>query len=250
MDLNFTIRNIVEDLTRSNAALVYNTRMILSPAHEDILRRYAQAVAGAPHSLALTATRDPEEFWNRHVLDALALAELVPENLRSQGLQVLDVGTGNGIPGIPIAVTHPQWQIYMIDSNNKKCGFLDTIINLYDINNATIVAARMEEFSHWDKRETFDIVFSRALAKLPVALELSAALIKLGGLLVVPHGTSSEEELQLASQAVALLGLKHRQSISYQPIKDLSFVALVFEKISLTPSKYPRPSGVPQKRPL
>lgn len=219
----------------------------LTPAQETVLRKYAQSVVEAPRHLSLTATRDGEEFWSRHVLDALALLETVPASLRSGPARVLDVGSGNGIPGIPIAVIIPEWTINLLDSNSKKCGFIDTFCKIESIKNVHVIAARAEDIGHQSsQRSSYDIVFARALGKLPVALELSAPFLKNGGLLFVPHGTSWDSELASSKKAMKELAV---EIISESRYGD-GFVAIIFKKIGDTPSKYPRAVGIPTKRPL
>src|SRR5690348_16995610 len=110
----------------------------LSPSRrlpKELLEKYVAAVLSAPHSLALTATRDAKEFWERHVLDALKISEVLPVELHKRSLRVLDVGSGNGVPGLPIGIALPDWQVILLDSNNKKCGFLDTFCKFNAIKN-------------------------------------------------------------------------------------------------------------------
>jgi 16S rRNA (guanine527-N7)-methyltransferase len=223
--------------------------MIQSPSKE-LLEKYVQAVLGAPESLHLTATRDPLEFWQRHVMDALKLAELFPPSDHQKKLHVLDIGSGNGVPGIPIAIAVPEWQVDLLDSNNKKCGFLDMFCNNSGIKNVHVIAARAEIFGHGTNRESYDIVFARALDKLPAAIELTSPLVKVYGKVIVPHGTSWRDELKKSKKAMKELGLINMDQVQYDLGKGVQFTALVFEKLHHTPEKYPRAVGVPHKRPL
>src|SRR5882672_10265519 len=141
---------------------------------KELLEKYVQAVLAAPESLHLTATREPAEFWRRHVLDALKLVDLFPPSDHKKPYKVLDVGSGNGIPGIPAAIAVPAWDVDLLDSNNKKCGFLDMFCNFNAIKNVHTVAGRAEVLGHKTMREAYDIVFARALGKLPTALELAS----------------------------------------------------------------------------
>src|SRR5437016_5499744 len=156
---------------------------------KELLEKYVEAVMSAPRSLGLTAARDSADFWQRHVLDALKLVELFPPSTHERPLKVLDVGSGNGIPGLPAAIAVPHWSVDLLDSNNKKCGFIDMFCKFNSIGNAHVLPGRAEEFAHSEHRESYDIVFARALGKLPVALELAAAFVVVGGTLIVPHGT-------------------------------------------------------------
>jgi len=215
------------------------SKYLMTNDQEALLRKYAEAVVQSPPHLHLTADREIGLFWKRHVLEAVALLEVIPP-LHTE-VKVLDIGSGNGIPGIPIAILRPSWQVYLLDSDNKKCGFLDTFCKFNAIENAQVIACRAEDMATKKWRESFNYVISRALAKLPTALELSSAYLMIGGRLIVPHGTSLESELARSRHAVIELGL------AFEGYKN---GALYFMKTKETPEKYPRRSGVPSRRPL
>jgi 16S rRNA (guanine527-N7)-methyltransferase len=217
----------------------------------ELLDKYVQAVLAAPSSLGLTATRDPAEFLERHVLDALKVLALLPPSMHQSKFKVIDIGSGNGIPGIPIAIAVPNWQVFLLDSNNRKSGFLDMFCNYNKIENAHVLTGRAESFAHQDEyRGQFDIAFARALGKLPVALELTVPYLKRNGLLVIPHGDSHKSEVANSQRALNELGAVLQDSIPYQLNPQVSFTALIFSKRSDTPERYPRKPGIPRKRPL
>jgi len=219
----------------------------MTPEQETLLRRYVEEVIRSP--LHLTADRDLRKFWLRHVQDAVKLLEAIPLEHRKHGARILDVGSGNGIPGIPIAVLDPTWSVELLDSDNKKCGFLDMFCKKHAIRNCRIIVGRAEVLGQAALRQSYDIVFSRALGKLRIALELAGAFVKVGGILIVPHGTSWESELNEASLAMEIIGLRPLSNFVYD-LESVEFCALTFLKISDTPAIYPRPTGVPDKKPL
>jgi 16S rRNA (guanine527-N7)-methyltransferase len=219
----------------------------VTPEQETLLRRYTEDVVSSP--LHLTADRDIRQFWTRHVQDAVKLLESIPLEHRKPGTRVLDVGSGNGIPGIPVAILNPEWSIELLDSDNKKCGFLDMFCKKYAIKNCRVIVGRAEVLGKAALRQSYDVVFSRALSKLRTALELASCFAKVGGLLIVPHGTSWESELKDAAFAMEILGLKLLSNFIYD-LDNVKFCALTFLKISETPAVYPRPTGVPGKKPL
>ena len=219
----------------------------MNPQQETLLKRYVEAVVYSP--INLTADRDVRQFWARHVLDAVRLSELVPPHYRKPGTRILDVGSGNGVPGVPLAILNPEWNIEMLDSDNKKCLFIDTFCKSNGIKNAHVIVGRAETLARGALRSEYDIVFSRALGRLRVAVELTGAFVSVGGLLIVPHGTSWDSELKDSSMALELLGLKFINSIEYD-LDERKFWALMFSKIVQTPEKYPRAVGIPKKRPL
>ncbi len=220
----------------------------MNEQQENLLRRYVDAVLKAPAHLHLTADRDPTVFWARHVQDAVHLLGAIPPSQPKKTIRVVDVGSGNGVPGIPMAILQPDWEVTLLDSDNKKCGFLDMFLNLYAIKNARVVCDRAEKYAHLEK-EMYDLVTARALGKLSVALELGAAFLKPGGLLIVPHGTSWELELKKTMKASDFLGLTFLEAKPYA-LDHLSFVFLIYKKVKDTPGGYPRSIGTPAKRPL
>jgi 16S rRNA (guanine527-N7)-methyltransferase len=216
-----------------------------------MLEKYVNAVLSAPQSLGLTAARNPAEFWERHVLDALKVLDLLPGEMHTSQLRIIDVGSGNGIPGVPIAIALPQWQVSLLDSNNKRCGFLDMFCKFNKIDNVHIIPGRAELWGHDENYwECFDLAFARALGKLSVALELSAPFAKIGGSVIIPHGESYKSELARFQKAISELDIVHSESIPYHVSPGISFVALKFLKRHPTPDRYPRKPGIPHKRPL
>jgi len=218
---------------------------------KDLLEKYVSAVMNAPAALGLTATESPVEFWERHVLDALKMIELLPKNFQEAHLKVVDVGSGNGVPGIPAAIAFPNWSICLVDSNNKKCGFLDMFCKSNAIKNVRVIARHAEDYAREEGvRDSFDLGFARALSKLPVALELTLPFIKREGLLMIPHGSSYESELISAEKTMKELGAVLQSTTPYQINPDVSFTALTFLKTHQTSDKYPRKTGQARKRPL
>src|SRR4051794_31584663 len=133
-------------------------------SQKELLHKYVEAVMAAPQSLGLTAAADAAEFWERHVLDALKLLEVLPAAWLEQRLRAVDIGSGNGVPGIPIAIASPNWRVTLIDSSAKKSGFLDMFCKFNGVENVTVIPGRAEELGRReDLREQFDIGFARAL---------------------------------------------------------------------------------------
>jgi 16S rRNA (guanine527-N7)-methyltransferase len=216
---------------------------------EILLRRYAESVTKAPPHLHLTSDRDMKIFWRRHVMDAIGLFTAIPPRYLKNTMKILDAGSGNGIPGIPAAILYPSSSVDLVDSDSRKCGFLDMFCKSNMILNARVIVGRLELLAHSDMRETFDLVFSRALAKLPVAIELSGAFARIGGLLIVPHGTSWVQEIEKTKKATEMLGLRFLEPKEYL-IGDGKVSALMFEKVGSAAREFPRAAGIPAKRPL
>lgn len=154
---------------------------------------------------------------------------------------------GNGIPH-PAAISNPNWTFNLMDSNSKKCGFLDVFCKKR-INNVNVISGRAETLAHSDLRESYDLVFARAFGKAAFGVGAASGFLKVGGLLIVPHGTSWNAEVERSKKAMTELRLILRQPRS-SLVPGISFVSLEFEKISETPAKYPRAVGIPTKHPL
>jgi 16S rRNA (guanine527-N7)-methyltransferase len=219
-----------------------------NPQQDHLLDLYAQAVVSAP--INLTSETDKAIFRQRHVADAMALSgQIKAEALETPVSKVLDVGSGNGIPGLVLAILHPEWQLTLLDSSNKKCLFLDTFIKNNALQNVVVQCIRAEELAHTDQRETYDLVICRALEKLPTAIELTLPFLKQAGALIVSHGTSWQEELQRSENGLKILGGTFKKATPYS-VNNTTFYMLLFEKTGLTPERYPRNVGIPTKRPL
>ena len=226
-------------------------RKLLTTNQEALLTRYTEAVIEASDLLHLTSEKDKPFFRARHVNDAVALAQRLPAALLPhQPLQVLDVGTGNGVPGLVLAILFPEWHVDLMDSSNKKCLFLDAFIKNNAIKNVSVLCDRAEFLAHKTQREAYDLVFSRALGKLPSALELTIPFLKVDHHLIVSHGTTWQEELRRSDKALELLQTQLQQTIPYTLETYGQFMILIFKKLAPTLERYPRNVGIPTKRPL
>jgi 16S rRNA (guanine527-N7)-methyltransferase len=222
---------------------------VRTPEQDAMLKKYADAVIQAPPHLHLTSSHDVHLFWNRHVADAVQIHENIPSLYKAASRKLIDIGSGNGIPGIPFSILEPTWQVDLLDSDNKKALFIDTFISSNAISNARMIIDRAEIRAHGELRGAYDIVLARALSKLRVSLELCAGFIKVGGVLIVPHGTSWKSELGEDLSILGTLGYDKPIAVPYQ-VDSIEFVLLAFPKVAETPAKYPRRNGVPKKKPL
>ena len=140
----------------------------------------------------LTAIREPERMVTHHVLDALAVLPHLPTRGSPTAFRVLDVGSGGGVPAIPIAIARPRWQVVALDSNHKKGAFLQQAIAELPLPNAEAVIARVEEYV---PSAPFDIVISRAFSDLATFVESSARHLAANGALVAMKGVFPDEEV-------------------------------------------------------
>ncbi len=190
----------------------------------------------------LTAITEPEEVVKKHFYDSLAALPYLPD-----GAKIADVGTGAGFPAIPLLIMNPTLKITLVDSLNKRITFLEEVLKTLQLS-AECVHARAEDFGRDPKyRGQFDATVSRAVASLPVLLELTVPLLRVGGKAYCYKGDVSEE-LKTAKSALHLL---HCTAETVPLASDYGARTLVIcTKNAPTPSTYPRKAGMPSKKPL
>lgn len=209
------------------------------------LGRYLAILLASNEVLNLTAITDPAEAWEKHILDALTLMPLLAEVQESGKLA--DIGSGGGVPAIPLAIVLPQLRFTLIESTAKKAAFLEAAIAALGLANASVSTDRAEDIAQDRRglRESFDVVTARALGRLNVAAELCIPLCRVGGRIVFVKGQKADEELEEARSAIEILGGAHAGTID-TPTGRL----VVVEKVARTPRTYPRAAGEPKRKPL
>lgn len=208
--------------------------------YRDILLRWNQTVN-------LTAITDPEDIAVKHFLDSLlilAVAEI------PVGASLLDVGTGAGFPGVPLKIARPDLSLTLMDSLGKRVTFLEELSQMLCQKNQ-IHHLRAEEAGHQEAfRERFDVVTARAVARLSPLCEYCLPFVRPGGFFLAMKGPGAEEELEEARQAISLLGGRVGAVDSLHLPKGDIRVIIRVEKISQTPTKYPRRQDKIKKTPL
>ena len=195
----------------------------------------------------LTAITEQEDIILKHFVDSLTIYKYIEDNKSA-----IDIGTGAGFPGIPLAILKNKNEFTLVDSLNKRINFLNEIKEKLSLKNVTNIHARAEEFGQNKKyREKFDVAVSRAVANLSILVEYLLPVVKLGGKVICMKGSNIEDELKEAEFAISTLGGKVvLKDEFYLPQSDIKRNIIVIEKIKNTPSKYPRKAGTPSKEPL
>lgn len=203
--------------------------------------------------LNLTRLLAPEEFWEKHLWDSVAgLRPLHRWGFDAQGLTVIDIGTGGGFPGLPVAILYPEHQVTLLDSTQKKIQFLNDAVATLELQNVQGVAGRAEAIAHAPShRAQYDIALIRAVASPPACAEYALPYLKIGGIAVLYQGHWTEEDGDRLQSAVKQLEGKILAVESFvTPISQSIRHCIYLQKTASTPHRYPRDVGVPAKNPL
>lgn len=207
----------------------------------------------------LTAIADPPAAWERHILDSLTLLPVLGEAAparEGEPVRVIDVGSGAGLPGIPLAIVRPDVRVTLLDATAKKCEFLRACARELGLTNVEVVCARAEQAGQdrgehsgagrvGGRRDAYDLVVARAVGRLATLAELCVPLARVGGLIALVKGEKAEEELAEAKGALHLLHAAHAGTI-----RTPTGRVVVLEKLRATPKVYPRRDGEPKRSPL
>jgi len=197
----------------------------------------------------LTAIKDLPGIEVKHFLDSLTcLLAMRP----GPAGRVVDVGTGAGFPGIPLKIVCPQIQLTLVESIGKKAEFCRHVVRSLELKGVEVIHDRVERVGHQPKhRQGYDWVLARAVAAMSVLVEYMLPLLRLGGRAILMKGEKAPAETHAAEGALRILGGRVDQLISIElPTVVETRHLVVVEKVAATPSKYPRRSGIPAKRPL
>ena len=184
----------------------------------------------------------------RHIEDALALAEI---RAPQPGERWADLGSGAGLPGLPLAACFPDTSFTLIDAQQRRLAWVAATAAELGLDNVATVHGRLEDLGHGPDRERFDVATARALGSLPVVAELGLPLVSVGGALIVPRGRPDDAELDEARLACGLLGGEVTDMVPNptSPIDPVGFVVIMTKTASTSP-RFPRRSGVPTRNPL
>ena len=223
---------------------------ILNPQSSS-LHRYRDLLLEANEQLNLTSVREPAEIERRHIAESLTVVRSIEAaGWLPSGARVIDVGSGGGLPGIPLAIARPDVQVTLLEATGKKAAFLERTAATLGLRGVRVVAARAEEAAHDPgERETYDLALARAVAALATLAELTLPFVRIGGALAAVKGSRAEEEIAEAAVAVRRCG---GGEVRVAPLMAAApnLRLIVVPKVAPTPSELPRRPGVPGKRPL
>jgi 16S rRNA (guanine527-N7)-methyltransferase len=197
----------------------------------------------------LTAILEDEEIIKKHFIDSI---KAFKREEFKQNVNVIDVGTGAGFPGIPIAIMNPNINVTLLDSLNKRIKFLDIVINKLGLKNIKTIHSRAEDGArNKNLRERFDIATSRAVANMSVLSEYCLPYVKIGGKFIALKGPAVEQEIEESNVAIKTLGGELEQICEIKiEDTDLRHNLVVVKKIKECSKTYPRKAGTISKNPI
>lgn len=211
------------------------------------LQRLVDLLTGAP-ARSVTRISDPSRIIDLHLRDSLSLLSQ-PELRRAR--RIIDIGSGAGLPGLPLAVALPQAGVFLLEANGRKCDFIREAAASLQLTNVDVVCARAEEAGRGDLRETFDAALARAVGPLEVVLEYTLPLLRQGGAALLQRGQRQSGDEESAEAVASMLGGRLERIENVQPYAEAKNLHIwVFLKTGPSPVNYPRRPGIPRKRPL
>jgi 16S rRNA (guanine527-N7)-methyltransferase len=225
------------------------SEMQLDVSHETYqnMEDYAAFLVEYNEKVNLTAITDGDGILKKHFIDSMLLNRFCAEELRADA-KLLDIGSGAGFPGVPLALLRGDLDITLMDSLNKRITFLELLRERLGLRYQAVHGRAEEMAKKPDFRESFDVVTARAVAALPTLAEYSLPFVKVGGYWLAMKGPG--EELKPALQAIRVLGGSFVRTESYHLPDGEERVIYVVKKISQTATKYPRNSGQIKSKPL
>lgn len=223
--------------------------LFYDPSVAEKYKKYMEGILEWNEKVNLTTITEPDEFIKKHYIDSLLC---VPYKEFQNAESIVDVGTGGGFPGIPLALAAPDKEFILIDSLNKRIRIIDQLCRELDITNVTAIHGRAEELARRKEyRQKFDLCVSRAVANLATLSEYCLPFIRKGGWFLAYKGPDSDKESREATKALHILGgnIRKEEKAGLADF-DLDHRIIFIEKIKDTPSKYPRKAGTPSKDPL
>ncbi len=224
-----------------------NCSEYLNEVNAEKLYRFSNILVETNKSFNLTAITDEKEIILKHFVDCASILKYISRNT-----SLIDVGCGAGFPSLPIAILRDDVNVTSLDSTTKKIDFINKTAKELSLDNITAISSRAEDFAKIN-RERFDIVTSRAVARLNILDELCIPLIKVGGIFIAMKSSRGEIELEEARIGIKKLGAEiesvHKEALTFEG-SSIERETYLFRKTSTTPAQYPRNYSQISKKPL
>ena len=227
-----------------------NYNIDLSDDEIEKFQNYYELLIDWNEKINLTTITRYEEVIKKHFLDSVLILSKM-DKAEFDGKSIIDVGTGAGFPGIPLAILLSNTKFTLIDSLRKRIDFLSIVIKEIGLTNVSLVHGRAEELGRNEiYREMFDLSISRAVASLPILLEYCSPFIKKNGELLLYKSLKSDKEIEDSDNALNKLNCKVRENLELCNEDEYYRSVVIIDKFDSTPDKYPRNPGKPKKKPL
>ncbi len=247
----------MEDIEDSPARLVAGAQALNVHIDDTALARFEHYVALLREwstRINLLGPAALRELWQRHMLDALTLLPTLPAEalVPDAVFSLIDVGSGGGIPGIPLAILFPEWEVTLLEATGKKARFLETVAGELGLERLRVVVGRAEDAAHdREHREAYDFCTARAVAHSAALVELTLPFTAIRGAVYLYKGMQGlSDEIAAAEPARVILGGGPPTILPVTSIPDAARCLVSYVKIAKTPSALPRRSGLPEQRPL
>ncbi|MGM0971212.1 MAG: 16S rRNA (guanine(527)-N(7))-methyltransferase RsmG [Bacillota bacterium] len=223
--------------------------MTLSPMQLEQFETYFRMLVEWNEKMNLTSITEKEEVYLKHFYDSISASFFIDFH---KVTTICDIGAGAGFPSIPLKICFPHLHVTIVDSLQKRITFLNELAKGLNLQDTTFYHDRAETFGQRkEKRESYDLVTARAVARLSVLSELCLPLVKKEGLFVALKASAADEEMQAGKKAVTVLGGEVVEKHSFVlPLEESERNIIVIEKKKQTPKKYPRKPGTPNKSPI
>lgn len=221
-------------------------KVVLSEEQKVMFYNYMNILLEWNQKINLTTITKPEDIIIKHFIDSLTVLKYI----KNEKINIIDIGTGAGFPGIPIKIVNDLNNITLLDSLNKRIVFLQNVINELKLKDIVAVHSRAEEYIKLEKREIYDIAVSRAVANMSTLLEYLLPYVKINGICICMKGPNIEEELENSKKALSILGGKIVNIDNFELPDGSKRNIIIVKKIKNTPMKYPRINNKPLKEPI
>lgn len=237
----------VEDLTE----VLDQLRFVTDAGARRNLSTYRDMLIEGREAAGLTSLSDPDEIERRHIGESLVLLEYL-ERRDLFASPAIDIGAGAGAPGLPIKIARPDLRLTLVEATAKKAAFLEKVVSMLELSGVAVVNARAEDAARDSShRASYALAIARAVAPLPILVELALPFLAMGGRLATPKGDRARDEIEAARHALSECGGEVETVDSLVlPWEGPTPTIVIVRKVAVTPDRYPRRAGIPAKRPL